>query len=62
MLRNWIGKIVCAGACAAASAVCANALGAEPDEPIGRESLHATLWMQTAPEYRASVLQVYRLA
>ncbi|HYJ42359.1 MAG TPA: HAD family acid phosphatase, partial [Steroidobacteraceae bacterium] len=31
-------------------------------EPIGREMLHATLWMQTAPEYRASVLQVYRLA
>ena len=42
--------------------MCTNALAAEPDEPIGRERLHATLWMQTAPEYRASVLQVYRLA
>lgn len=26
------------------------------------EQLHATLWMQTAPEYRASTEQVYRLA
>lgn len=62
MVRDWIGKVVCAVSCAAASVVCANASAAEPEEPIGRESLHATLWMQTAPEYRASVLQVYRLA
>jgi acid phosphatase len=62
MVRNWIGRLVCAGACAAASALCTNALATEPEEPIGREMLHATLWMQTAPEYRASVLQVYRLA
>jgi 5'-nucleotidase (lipoprotein e(P4) family) len=31
--------------------------------PIGaREQLHATLWMQTAPEYRAVAEQTYRLA
>ena len=67
MEREWIGRVVCAVSSAAAIVVCANALAAEPaakepEEPIGRESLHATLWMQTAPEYRASVLQVYRLA
>jgi acid phosphatase len=62
MFREWIGKAACAVACAAASAVCTNALAAEPEEPIGRESLHATLWMQTAPEYRAAALQVYKLA
>src|SRR5687768_3926985 len=67
MEREWIGRVVCAVWCAAASVVCVSALAAEPpakepEEPIGRESLHATLWMQTAPEYRASVLQVYRLA
>jgi len=28
----------------------------------GREALHATLWMQRAPEYRASAQQAYRLA
>ncbi len=26
------------------------------------EQVHATLWMQTAPEYRAATEQVYRLA
>jgi 5'-nucleotidase (lipoprotein e(P4) family) len=31
-------------------------------ELTGREALHATLWMQAAPEYRAIVTQVYRLA
>jgi 5'-nucleotidase (lipoprotein e(P4) family) len=62
MLRDWIGNFVCSASVAAACVLCTNAVAAEPEEPIGRESLHATLWMQTAPEYRASVLQVYKLA
>ena len=63
MLRGWIGKVVCGVSCAATcAAMSAIALAAEPEEPIGRESLHATLWMQVAPEYRASALQVYRSA
>jgi 5'-nucleotidase (lipoprotein e(P4) family) len=32
------------------------------DELTGREALNATLWMQVAPEYRANVQQVYRMA
>lgn len=32
------------------------------DDVIGREQLNATLWMQIAPEYRAIVQQVYRMA
>jgi 5'-nucleotidase (lipoprotein e(P4) family) len=32
------------------------------DEWVGREQLHATLWMQASPEYRAITEQVYRLA
>jgi len=32
------------------------------DELTGREALHATLWMQTSPEYRAIATQVYKLA
>jgi 5'-nucleotidase (lipoprotein e(P4) family) len=36
------------------------AVGAE--ERVGLEQLHATLWMQTSPEYRAGTEQVYRLA
>jgi 5'-nucleotidase (lipoprotein e(P4) family) len=32
------------------------------DNIEGREALHATLWMQRAPEYRAIAEQVYRLA
>src|SRR4030095_3524056 len=62
MERWWTGKLVCAGACAAVITLCSNAPAAKSEEPIGRERLHATLWMQTAPEYRANVLQVYRLA
>jgi hypothetical protein len=32
------------------------------DDLTGREALNATLWMQVAPEYRANVQQVYRMA
>jgi 5'-nucleotidase (lipoprotein e(P4) family) len=32
------------------------------DELTGREALHATLWMQASPEYRAIATQVYKLA
>jgi 5'-nucleotidase (lipoprotein e(P4) family) len=35
---------------------------AEDVEPTSREQLNAVLWMQTAPEYRANVLQTWRLA
>ncbi|HEU4779357.1 MAG TPA: HAD family acid phosphatase [Steroidobacteraceae bacterium] len=45
------------------AATCATvALAAEPGDWIGREQLHATLWMQAAPEYRAIARQVYRSA
>ena len=60
MSPKWIGRAACA--VLAASIVPTTAVTAEPDEPIGRESLHATLWMQIAPEYRANALQVYQLA
>jgi len=36
--------------------------GAATAPDTGRESLHATLWMQVAPEYRAITEQVYQLA
>jgi acid phosphatase len=62
MLPVWKATIVRAVVCVAVSVPCIRVLAAEPEEPIGRESLHATLWMQTAPEYRANVLQVYQLA
>src|SRR4030095_10082253 len=68
MSPNWIGRVACAVSSAVAYIVCAGAGAAEPpvspepEEPIGRESLHATLWIQIAPEYRANVLQVYQLA
>ncbi|MEO8016795.1 MAG: HAD family acid phosphatase [Pseudomonadota bacterium] len=32
------------------------------EDLTGREALHATLWMQVSPEYRAIVAQVYKLA
>jgi 5'-nucleotidase (lipoprotein e(P4) family) len=38
------------------------ACAAAADDRIGREQLNATLWMQTAPEYRAIVEQVFRQA
>lgn len=42
---------------------CATAPSAFAAEPVvGREQLHAILWMQTADEYRANALQAYRLA
>jgi len=58
--------IACSLIAAVTSAVLtAPASAAEPvvDSPIvGREQLHAILWMQTADEYRANSLQAYRLA
>jgi 5'-nucleotidase (lipoprotein e(P4) family) len=51
MRRGWIPALL-ALSCGISSA----------DELTGRESLNATLWMQVAPEYRANVQQVYRMA
>ena len=62
MSPNWIGKAALAVSSAVACFLCTSAIAIEPEEPIGREALHATLWMQIAPEYRANVLQVYQLA
>jgi acid phosphatase len=45
-----------------ALAACAFLGVAGADEWVGREQLHATLWMQASPEYRAITEQVYRLA
>jgi 5'-nucleotidase (lipoprotein e(P4) family) len=58
MLRGAASAIGCFIAWATTCA--AGAAGAE--DLTGREALHATLWMQVAPEYRANVAQVYRLA
>jgi 5'-nucleotidase (lipoprotein e(P4) family) len=54
MSRRWL---------AAAAGLLAGAAGAQnaPGD-VAREQLNATLWMQTAPEYRALSEQVYRLA
>jgi len=63
MLRGWTAKVVCAVSFAVVSAMLGTiALAADADEWLGREQLHATLWMQTAPEYRAIARQVYRQA
>ncbi len=63
MVRSWKVKFVCAVSCATACAAMATmALAAEPDQWSGREQLHATLWMQVAPEYRAIAQQVYKAA
>ena len=51
MGRYWIVAIACLFTCAARA-----------DDATSREQLHSTLWMQRAPEYRAIVAQVYRLA
>lgn len=51
MRRGWIPALLILF-CARASA----------DDLTGREALNATLWMQVAPEYRANVQQVYRMA
>jgi 5'-nucleotidase (lipoprotein e(P4) family) len=51
MVRFWTAAFVCSITCTAAA-----------DDLTSREQLHATLWMQRAPEYRAIVSQVYRLA
>ena len=51
MLRIWVCSLACLFTCIAIA-----------DDGIAREQLHATLWMQRAPEYRAIVEQVYRLA
>jgi 5'-nucleotidase (lipoprotein e(P4) family) len=51
MARGWLFGIAFAITIAAGA-----------DDWTGREQLHATLWMQRSPEYRAIVAQVYRLA
>lgn len=52
-----------AAACFVASAIAGAATVADTGlSDTGRESLHATLWMQSAPEYRAISEQVYQLA
>jgi 5'-nucleotidase (lipoprotein e(P4) family) len=58
MARSWICSISFATACAFTT----GARAADTDDWAGREQLNATLWMQRAPEYRASAEQVYRLA
>jgi 5'-nucleotidase (lipoprotein e(P4) family) len=51
MVRYWIAAFACLATFAASA-----------DDNTSREQLHATLWMQRSPEYRAIVAQVYRLA
>lgn len=51
MVRYWIAAFACLFTC-----------GANADDTTSREQLHATLWMQRSPEYRAIVAQVYKLA
>jgi acid phosphatase len=51
MVRIWICSLAGLLSCSA-----------NAEDSIGREQLNATLWMQRAPEYRAAVEQVYRLA
>ncbi|MEJ0086845.1 MAG: HAD family acid phosphatase [Pseudomonadota bacterium] len=51
MVRIWFCSLAILFACAA-----------NADDATSREQLHSTLWMQRAPEYRAIVAQVYRLA
>ena len=63
MLRGWTARAASAVSCAAVCALtCTIAPAADPDEWLGREQLHATLWMQASPEYRAIARQVYRQA
>ena len=62
MSPNRIGKAALVVLSAVACFLCTAAVAVEPEEPVGREALHSTLWMQIAPEYRATVLQVYQLA
>jgi 5'-nucleotidase (lipoprotein e(P4) family) len=45
-----------------AAIVVSTAAAAARAEDVAREQLHATLWMQQSPEYRAMVAQTYRLA
>ena len=47
---------------AVASFMASAVAGAATAPDTGRESLHATLWMQVAPEYRAIAEQVYQMA
>ncbi|HEV7607494.1 MAG TPA: HAD family acid phosphatase [Steroidobacteraceae bacterium] len=55
MLRGVASAVGCFIAC---TITCA----ASAEDLTGREALHATLWMQVSPEYRAIVTQVYKLA
>ena len=56
-MSRWIGALACfiSSAIAGSSAIAA-------DDTTGLESLHATLWTQRAPEYRAIAKQVYQMA
>jgi 5'-nucleotidase (lipoprotein e(P4) family) len=54
MERKLSGVLACLVTCAAVAAT--------PGDTTGLESLHATLWMQAAPEYRAVAKQVYLMA
>jgi 5'-nucleotidase (lipoprotein e(P4) family) len=54
MERKLSGALACLVTCAAVAAT--------PGDTTGLESLHATLWMQVAPEYRALAKQVYLMA
>jgi 5'-nucleotidase (lipoprotein e(P4) family) len=54
MVRGSLGAVACF--------IASTIAGATTIQDTGRESLHATLWMQVAPEYRAITEQVYQLA
>ena len=54
MVRGLLGTV--------AGFMASTIAGAAAIPDVGRESLHATLWMQVAPEYRAIAEQVYKLA
>jgi 5'-nucleotidase (lipoprotein e(P4) family) len=54
MERKLSGALACLVACATVAAT--------PADTTGLETLHATLWMQAAPEYRALAKQVYLMA
>jgi len=59
MVRGSLGAVACfIGVAIAGAATVADTGLAD----TGRESLHSTLWMQVAPEYRAIAEQVYRHA
>ncbi|MEZ5459531.1 MAG: HAD family acid phosphatase [Steroidobacteraceae bacterium] len=58
MSSRWLAML----AAIATAGMAALAPAGARAEPVAREQLHATLWMQRAAEYRAMVAQTYRLA